>query len=191
MKILIVYCHPNPASFCHAILDTIVAKFKALKNEVVVRDLYAMKFNPVLSGEDFVAFKSGKAPADIAIEQGHINWCDLCVFVYPLWWVGLPALVKGYIDRVYAFGFAYTMTPTGPKGLLTKNVVVIQTQGNPKEAYEKVMTPAMLATSDAGIFEFTGMKVLDHIFFPAVPFVTQEARQGYLRVIEEKVPTWT
>ncbi len=65
MKHLIIYSHPNPQSFCHAILETAVGALKAKGHEVVVRDLYAMNFNPILKGSDLTGFKSGNIPKDI------------------------------------------------------------------------------------------------------------------------------
>ena len=110
------------------------------------------------------------------------------VFVYPLWWAGLPAMVKGYIDRVFSLGFAYEAGPAGIKGLLApKKVLVFQTQGNTKEAYEKAVWPAMNVTSDLCIFQFCAMTMIDHIYFPSVPFVTPEVRAHYLQLVAEAI----
>ncbi len=185
-KHLIVYSHPNPKSFCHAILETIQETLKSKGHEIVVRDLYAIAFNPVLKGSDFVGIKSGNLPADIKEEQRHIQWADTMTFIYPIWWTGLPAMMKGYIDKVYSFGFAYNVGTKGIEGLLSsKNVIIFNTQGTPQETYTaNGTTEAMKKTSDAGIFQFCGIKVLQHTFFPAVPYVDDASRKNYLAEVK-------
>jgi len=190
MKILIVYCHPNPKSFCHAILETLIKQLKELKHEVVVRDLYALKFNPVLSGSDFMGFKAGKPAPDIAEEQKHLAWCDAICFINPIWWLSVPAMLKGYIDRCFSMGFAYLVGPSGVTPNLKKKVLVLQTHGQPKEVFEKEVYPAMLKCQDWGILGFTGCEVIEHKFFGAVPYVPDEVRKGYLTEVEEKTKTW-
>ncbi len=73
MNHLIVYSHPNPKSFCHAILETAVMTLQSKGHEVVIRDLYALGFDPVLKGNDFIEFQSGNIPSDIRAEQEKIS----------------------------------------------------------------------------------------------------------------------
>ena len=63
-------------------------------HEVRVRDLYELNFNPVLGASDFISFSQGNTPADIKEEQEHISWADSITFIYPVWWAGLPAILK-------------------------------------------------------------------------------------------------
>ncbi len=191
MKILIVYAHYNPKSFSHALLESVLATLKSNpKHEVVVRDLYALKFNPVLDEADFAAHHgTRKTPDDVAEEQKFIAWSDLIVFIYPLWWAGLPAILKGYIDRVYSYGFAYTMLPGGKtEGLLKgKRVVILGPQGESKEHYEKTMWPAIAQTIDFDIFKCCGMQVADHVYYPSICAVSDEVRKGYLSAAAKTV----
>ena len=186
MKHLIIYSHPNPRSFCYAVLETAVEELKAKGHEVAVRDLYALNFDPVLKGRDIVGFQSGEIPADIKTEQEHIRWADIITFIYPIWWVGLPAMIKGYIDRVYSYGFAYAAAEWGPVGLLTdKKVIIFNTQGATKEIYDSEgMFDAIRKTSDRGIFNFCGIEVLEHRFFAAVPSTDDVIRKGYLSEVK-------
>ncbi|MEB3195936.1 MAG: NAD(P)H-dependent oxidoreductase [Candidatus Sericytochromatia bacterium] len=185
MKQLIVYAHPNPQSFSRAILDTLEASYKAQGHEVVVRDLYALNFDPVLKGSDFVAMKAGQLPADITAEQGHITWADAVTVVYPVWWTGLPAILKGWVDRVFLYGFAYQYGAAGVEGLLKgKKALLVSCHGTPAEYYAG-MQAAMKQTSDAGIFEFSGFEVVEHLFFGGVPSVDDAARQGYLEQVRQ------
>jgi NAD(P)H dehydrogenase (quinone) len=107
MKHLIIYSHPNSKSFCHAILDNVEEVLAAKKHDIVVRDLYALGFDPVLKAGDLADFQSGKIPADIKAEQNYIAWSDIMTIIHPVWWTGLPAMMKGYIDRVFSYGFQY------------------------------------------------------------------------------------
>ncbi len=189
MKALVVYSHPNPASFCHAILETVAETLKTKGHDVVIRDLYALKFDPVLKPADFEGIQAGKIPGDIKAEQDHIAWADLMVVIHPVWWTGLPAMIKGYIDRVFSYGFAYSVNDQGIVKLLgDKKVVILSTQGTPQEAYEASgMFGAMKKTSDMGIYQFCGMEVMDHLFFPAVPYVDDNARKDYLAMAKKAV----
>lgn len=113
MNHLIVFAHPHQESFNRAILDTAVRALQTKGHEVHVRDLYQLGFNPVLTGEDTAEMKKGSTPADIQAEQAFITKADVITFVYPVWWTGLPAILKGYVDRVFAYGFAYQYNSQG------------------------------------------------------------------------------
>jgi len=118
MNYLIVYAHPNPKSFNHAIKERVEAKLKKEKKKYSVRDLYAMKWNPVLGGADFEVMQGGKTPEDIKAEQNYIKEADVVIFIHPIWWFGMPAVLKGYVDRVFSYGFAYEVGKEGVKGIL-------------------------------------------------------------------------
>jgi len=146
-----------------------------------------MHFDPILKASDFVTMQSGSYPADIQEEQRYITWSDIMTMIHPVWWTSLPAMFKGYIDRVYAHGFAYAIGDRGLEQLLTgKKVIVFNTQGTPKEIYHASgMFNAMRMTSDTGIYQFCGIEVLEHVFFDAVPYVDDAARKGYLEQARE------
>ncbi|MCX9011867.1 MAG: NAD(P)H-dependent oxidoreductase [Candidatus Methanoperedens sp.] len=187
MNHLIIYSHPNPKSFCHAILETAVKELKSKGHEVAVRDLYELGFDPVLKGSDFVGFQSGNMPPDIKAEQEYIARADVITFIYPIWWTGLPSMIKGYIDRVFSLDFAYAAGEWGPVGLLTeKKAVIFNTAGATKEIYdESGLFDAMKKTSDMGIFNFCGIEVLEHKFFTSVPSTDDATRKGYLSKVKE------
>ncbi|MEB3299257.1 MAG: NAD(P)H-dependent oxidoreductase [Candidatus Sericytochromatia bacterium] len=187
MKHLILYAHPNPASLSHAMKDLLVETYEAQGAEVVVRDLYAMGFDPVLKGSDFVAMKEGKLPEDITMEQSHITWADALTVVAPVWWTGLPAILKGYVDRVFLYGFAYQYGAEGVEGLLKgKKVLLVSNHGTPIEVYQgNGMLSAMSQTQDDGMFRFCGMDVVDHLYFGAVPSVDEATRKTYLDQVRE------
>lgn len=189
MKHLIIYAHPNPLSFCHAIQETVQQTLQSQGHEVVVRDLYQLSFNPVLSGSDFEAFSSGTTlPSDIQAEQDYIRWAEVITWIYPIWWAGMPAMLKGYIDRVFSYGFAYAPDGAGgyQKLLAGKKAIVLHTQGQEERYYEENgMKNSITQISDQGIFDFCGIEVLDHFFFGAVPFVDDSTRKAMLGTVEQ------
>lgn len=186
MNYLVVFAHSNPKSFNKGILDTIRETVEKKKENIQIRDLYSMNFDAILKPSDFEAFQKNTVPEDIKTEQEHIKWADVIIFVYPVWWVGLPAILKGYVDRVFANGFAYEYVNGAPNGLLKgKRALLICTTGSPSEMLaQNGMHNAMKQTSDTGIFSFCGIEVINHLFFGAVPYVSDEVRQNYLREVE-------
>jgi len=189
VKNLIVVCHPNPKSFSAAIAKTVESVLTAKGESFVTRNLYELNFNPILAGSDFMEFKAGKTPADIAEEQKHIAAAENIIFVYPLWWTGLPAMLKGYVDRVFSKGFAYDFADGQLKKMLRgKRGLLLTCHGNPKDFYDSIgMYQALNLTSDNGIFDFCGIEVVAHQYFDSVPSVTQEIRQNMLVKVEELV----
>jgi len=185
MKQLIVYSHPNPLSFNHGILDTLTKALQAKGDEVVVRHLYALKFDPVLKAADFEALHQGGVTDDVKAEQEQVRWADIMTFIYPVWWASMPAVTKGYIDRVFSHGFAYVYDANGPRGLLQgKKVMVISTQGAPEPYYAgNGMFQSMGQTIDDGIFRFCAMEVLGHRYFGEVPTTTPENRAKMLEEV--------
>ncbi|MGG2094753.1 NAD(P)H-dependent oxidoreductase [Bacillus sp. S13(2024)] len=189
MKHLLVYAHPNPQSFNYAILETLQGQLQEKGHEVRVRDLYAINFNPILAANDFISFSQGNTPADIQAEQEHITWADVITFIYPVWWTGLPAILKGYVDRVFSHGFAYAYGANGIEKLLTgKKSLLLSTMGNSQENYDASgMFEAMKKTTDAGIFDFTGIETVEHAFYTSVPSVDDATRKQYLEEVKELV----
>jgi NAD(P)H dehydrogenase (quinone) len=189
MKYLVVYCHPNPKSFNHAVKETFVEKIKNEGNEVKERDLYDMGFDPVLKGEDFVAMQGGNIPEDIKAEQEHVQWADVIAFIHPIWWFQMPAMLKGYIDRVFLPGFAYALEGNEIKGLLPgKKIIILNTTGGPEERYaQEGYGECLKKIFSSGIFGLCGMEVILHEFFYAVPFVTDEDRKKMLEELKTMV----
>lgn len=189
MNHLIVYAHPSPESFNHAILETTVRTLQQKGHEVVVRDLYGVDFQPVLKPQDTAAMKAGRTPEDIKTEQEHIAKADVITFIFPIWWTGMPAILKGYVDRVFSYGFAYAYGEQGIDKLLKgKKGLIINTHGTPKEIYDQIgMTAGLKITSDTGIFDFTGIEPVEHLLFGSVPSAGEAALKDILKQVEDSV----
>jgi putative NADPH-quinone reductase len=105
MRTLLIYCHPTADSFACAVLDSAIAALHAGGHDVRVTDLYAEGFDPVLSADDLDhQFDDPSTKPDIAAHAGNLRWCESLVLVYPTWWAGQPAMLKGWIDRVWVNG---------------------------------------------------------------------------------------
>ena len=189
MRCLIVYAHPNPKSFNHAVLERLETALKARSDEVKIRDLYDVGFDPVLKGSDFQAMKQGRTPKDIKAEQGFVKDADMIFFVYPIWWFGMPAILKGYIDRVFSHGFAYKTDETGLIGLLKgKKVGIINTTGGQEDEFTSSGCEiALRTTTEVGTFETCGMEVVFHKYFHGVPYVDDKARKEMLNQVESLI----
>jgi NAD(P)H dehydrogenase (quinone) len=123
MKIFLVYAHPEPRSLNGALKDLAVRHLTARGHEVQLSDLYEMKWTASADGADFLnhapaerlfyeraskdAYANGSQRADIAAEQKKLLWADAVIFQFPMWWFSMPAILKGWIERVFAFGFGY------------------------------------------------------------------------------------
>ncbi|WP_165498222.1 NAD(P)H-dependent oxidoreductase [Siculibacillus lacustris] len=201
MNLLVVHAHPEPRSFTAALKDTTVATAGAAGHVVAVSDLYAEGFDPVGGRGDFTtvadperfhyqseqalaAAENGFAP-EILREQRRLAAADLLVLHFPIWWGAPPAILKGWFDRVLAFGFAYRDGTRFESGLLAGKTAVcaLTTGGTPKrfsegDAYgpiEKVLWPVQRLA-----LEYLGMKVLDPFVAYAAPRVDDGARAAML-----------
>ncbi|HEX9157266.1 MAG TPA: NAD(P)H-dependent oxidoreductase, partial [Syntrophales bacterium] len=176
MKVFIVYAHPEPKSFNGALFRTAQDVFREGGHEVQVSDLYAMGFNPVVSRknytsvkdpdyfkpqiEDMHATESGGFAPDIEAEIRKMEWCDFMLWQHPLWWFGLPAILKGWVDRCFAMGRTYGGGRLYENGVFKgKRAMLSITTGGPAEAYAKGGfngdIHAVLRPIHRGIFSFT------------------------------------
>lgn len=186
MKVFYIYAHPEPKSFNAALKDTALAALQENGHEVKLSDLYAMKFNPVLTASDFPeqknpeffnafleairASKIGAFASDIKEEMEKVKWADLIIFQFPIFFTAMPAIMKGWIDRVLAPGFGFNPITNSAydTGLLKgKSAMLVTTAGSPKEMYSEEGAHGdlnkHLESITHCVFEFMGMKVLPSI----------------------------
>jgi NAD(P)H dehydrogenase (quinone) len=238
MRVLTVYAHPNPASFCHAVLDRFTAGLADAGHTSEVVDLYAITFDPVFTLDDYAFFAhesvphelfdetelregmvaaSGgplrrllakrwlrdkdlpellqivakQRPKDVLAQQAKVAAADGLAFIAPIYWMNLPAILRGWIERVFTYGFVYTMTREGwLHGELSGR--------QPLLWHEKalIMTPTFFRESDysdsgcgAAIerlvddfgFRYPGIEQVEHVYFYAVGAVDDATRRGYLQ----------
>jgi NAD(P)H dehydrogenase (quinone) len=119
VNILILYAHPEPRSLNGALKDLAVETLTALGHAVQVSDLYAMKWKAIADGDDFPGrdaeqrlvywreSRDGPLSPDVVAEQRKLLWADAVILQFPLWWFSVPAILKGWFERVFTHGFAY------------------------------------------------------------------------------------
>lgn len=107
MRALVIHCHPDPHSFTAAVRDVILSRLQVAGAEVRLTDLYARNFQPVLSAEEWTGYADSNNTAAVEQQVADLLWCDTLIFVYPTWWYGPPALLKGWLDRVLLPGVAF------------------------------------------------------------------------------------
>ncbi len=136
MRVLVVYCHPVPDSFCAALRDAVLEAISFKGCEARLIDLYAENFDPVMRCEERRLYNQ-RPPADpeLKVHVDHLGWAEMIVFVYPTWWYGLPAMLKGWLDRVWATDVAFTLKGDGlmvPLMTHVSKIAVITTCGAPR-----------------------------------------------------------
>jgi len=186
MKILIIYAHPEPQSMNSTMFKSAIDTLINAGHEVKVSDMYAMRFNPVSDRSNFTtvndpaffkqqleeeyASQANGFAAFIEEEQQKVEWCDLMVWQFPLWWFSIPAILKGWVDRVFAMGRFYGNGRIYENGIFRgKKALLSLTTGGPEANYinEKYGDLAIILHSlQRGILEFTGFSVLrPHVIY--------------------------
>ncbi|MDU7786131.1 MAG: NAD(P)H-dependent oxidoreductase [Aggregatibacter aphrophilus] len=130
----IIYAHPYEQSFNHAILQRVRELLESKGEAYKLIDLYADGFNPAYTKEELALFNQGKALDPLVLHyQEILKKTDRLIFIFPIWWADMPAIVKGFEDKVFLKTLAYNPTPTGIKGCLTqiREAVVITTSTAP------------------------------------------------------------
>ena len=159
-QILIVYAHPEPTSVTRQLVETSLETLKQQGHEVLMSDLYGMGWKAVFDEHDFPSrahaerlsfvtesghsYSSGRQAMDIAAEQRKLLAADAVILQFPLWWFGMPAILKGWVDRVFAYGFAYGVGEHsdqrwgdryGEGTLVGKRAMLVVTAGGWEEHY--------------------------------------------------------
>jgi NAD(P)H dehydrogenase (quinone) len=208
MNVLIVFAHPEPKSFNGALFDTAIGTLRAAGHTVQTSDLYRMGFNPLSDRDNFTTVhdpdylklqleemhatdNDGFAP-EVEAELRKLEACDLLILQFPLWWFGLPAMLKGWVDRVMAMGRTYGNGAIYQNGKFRgKRALLSLTTGGPEAAYAKGGfngdIDGILRPVQRGVLEFLGFDVLA----PQVTYgpvrATPEQRQAWLADYTERL----
>ncbi len=177
MRILAVFCHPMRESFTGAVLDSFVAGARDSAHEVEIADLYREEFQPAMQAEDYAQFHQRPMPADILAEQERFERCDGFALIFPIWWWSFPAMLKGWIDRVFTAGWAFAL-PTDTEGsqlepegsmLTERKAVILACAGGSERMFEKYGTrDAFSRQIEVGTMEYCGVSNVDtHILYKA------------------------
>ena len=182
MKVLVVYAHPNPKSFNHAILEEFTRGLTDGGHTYDVVDLYNVDFDPCFRGPDFAQFIGGQMPEDVQEQQKKVADADAMVFICPIWTWHYPAILKGWFDRVFSMGFAYKFGEKGPEGLLKhKKVLILTTTMGMEERYKQFGIEDAINTLDRITWGFCGIQDVKHIFLYQAA-TDSEARKKHLEI---------
>lgn len=209
MNVLIVYAHPEPQSFNGAMKDLAVEALSAAGHAVVVSDLYVMGFNPVagpgditgaradpdffrLQREQTAAYETGRTASDVAAEMDKLRRADLVIFQFPVWWFGMPAILKGWADRVFARGFAYLPGRKYDTGMFKgKLAMVAATTGTSADTYAPdgidgdILT--VLWPIHNGLLRYSGFDVLPPFVAYMPGRVGDDGRKAYLEAYRKRL----
>lgn len=201
MHVLIVHAHPEPQSFTTAMMKTAVADLTAAGHSVEVSDLYAMNWNPVASADDFAGrknpeylvyaleqrhgYENGTIAADIAAEVEKVKRADLIMLSFPLYWFSVPAIMKGWIDRVLISGVCYGgLRFYNNGGLKGKKAVLSFTLGGREHMFGDGAIhgelDVMLRPVLRGTLAYVGCEVLPFFAGYHIPYLKPEAREAVM-----------
>ncbi|WNZ26785.1 NAD(P)H-dependent oxidoreductase [Leptolyngbya sp. NK1-12] len=210
MNVLIVFAHPEPQSFNGALFQRAIDTLKELGHDVQCSDLYTMGFDPVSDRRNFTSIKDPNAfkqqieelyatevegfVPELEAELQKLEWCDLMIWQFPLWWFSVPAILKGWVDRVFAMGRVYGNGHIYETGRFRgKKAMLSLTVGGAKEAYLEDGfngdIQAILRPIQRGILQFTGFDVLaPHIVYAPIR-QTDQVRQEILDDFSQRLKT--
>ena len=196
MKVLIILAHPEPRSMNGALFTKAIEIFEAAGHEVRFSDLYSMRFDPVSDRRNFTVVKNADYykqqleelhatehagfAADIDGEQEKLEWCDLMIWQFPLWWFTVPGILKGWVDRVFAMGRVYGQGRVYKAGVFGgKKALLSLTTGGASETYlDEGMHGDLLGVLrpiHRGMLRFTGWSVLaPHVIYGPVRMSEEE-----------------
>ncbi|MBM7620089.1 putative NADPH-quinone reductase [Bacillus tianshenii] len=206
MNILIVYAHPEPTSLNGSLKEFACSLLRSQGHNVRISDLYEMNFNAIADGNDFRerknpdqlnylseqmnASKNKSFSEDILLEQEKLEWADFVIFQFPIWWTEAPAILKGWFDRVFAFGFAYGPGAYDKGNLRGKRAMLSVTHGAPNmnnygEYGLKGKLEERLFNIQHEKLYFSGMDVLEPFLFPSS--APLEIRDAYFEQYKKRL----
>jgi NAD(P)H dehydrogenase (quinone) len=184
MNHLIVVAHPSETSFTMSLTRGYAAELEMLGHTQHTCDLYRMGFDPILSAQELVPVSADHpARADVVKAQNDIRSADVLTVIYPLWWMSMPAMMKGYIDRVFARGFAYDSHDGIVRGLLSgKRAVLITMSGAPLPILvNSGKWNAVQVLQETHVLRSSGFDLLEHLHFDEVaPDLSKQAAEQHM-----------
>ena len=188
MKVLLVLGHPAPGSFNHAICAAAKASLEAAGHECCFHDLYAEKFDPVMTAAELP--KDAALPAEIERHCQDVGEADGLIIVHPNYWSAPPAILRGWVDRVLRAGRAYNFVPDGkggarPVGLLKARVGLVFTTANtPHEKEVELFGDPLHTHWLKVVFGLCGISRTEKWDFSPIITSTADERREWLREVE-------
>lgn len=188
MRVLVIYSHPYEGSFNHAILENTIEGLKHAGNEYSVIDLNEEGFNPVLTKEELKVYPAGEfLDSRVGEYLSKIKEADHLVFIFPIWWGGVPAVLKGFFDKVFLKKETYEfkgMLPV-PK-LKGRSATVISTMNAPKLFYNCFLKAPIKQTAIKSTLKLCGIKPVKWIEFSRVVDCSSRTREKMLEKVRKR-----
>ena len=187
MKFHIIIDHPWSGSFNYAIMHSFIEGIKGKRNDFDVLDLNKENFNPIMSVEELAAYPQGKSfDPRIKEYQERLIKCDHLVMIFPVWWMIMPARLKGWLDKVLLPGFAFT-TDQEPKPLLNhiSGATILTTTGVPDDFHRKEFNNALEWVLCKGTLGFVGIKEIEWLNFGDTGYTSQAKHKEWLEFVKE------
>lgn len=195
MRVSVVLAHPDPKSFNHAIAEAVLSELTADQHEVFFHDLYAEGFNSLLRADEIPS--DAPIPMELESHCREISTVDGIIMIHPNWWGQPPAILKGWVDRVFRPGVAYRfeegdMGEGVPVGLLKAEfALVFNTSNTSVERELRVFGDPLQAIWKQCIFDLCGAKTFHREVFSVIVTSTVRQREQWLTVVRETVKRFT
>ena len=192
MQVVVVLAHPNDDSFCHAVAARATAGLEGAGHGVHLLDLYALGVKAAMSPQEHDAYHGDKPLLDpLLIEHAAlVKSADALVFVYPTWWSSMPAVLKGWLERVMVPGVAFVFDAKGkvrPGLTNVRRIVGISTYGSPR-AYVKFVNDNGRRTLTRALRLNTGLRTRrSWLALYAIDTATAEQRDRFLTRVEQRM----
>ncbi|MGL4819410.1 MAG: NAD(P)H-dependent oxidoreductase [Bacilli bacterium] len=190
MKVLIIYAHPTLDSLNGHLFGWVKSELQLAGHEVNFMDLYREGFDPVLRWGDDLRRRDLKDVPEMKGYQASITWADHLMFIYPTWWARRPAILEGFIDRLFTSGFAYESVPGKPlpKGLLAgKSASIIHTEQGPTGFYRwGYLLNAQYFTFERAVLSYVGITDVKRFTLGDA----EQLKEERLVKFKEKVAKW-
>ncbi len=189
MKLSLILAHPNTESFNHAMANAALSQLQENGHDVIFHDLYAERFDPLLFQDEFP--RDAPLPPEIQRHCEEIASVDGIVIVHPNWWGQPPAILKGWMDRVFRPGVAYDFLDGDkgegePVGLLkAKAAIVFNTANTPEQREVEVFGDPLERLWKTCIFDLCGVNTFHRKMFGVMVISTSEQRRGWLREVRD------
>ena len=188
-RVLVVYCHPNPKSFTHAVFDAVCAGLTSAGRAFDVIDLHAERFDPVLVVDETRRRRDLGTVEETRRYRELVGAAQALVFVYPVWWGGFPAMLKGFIDRVFVSGLTYSFEGR-PRSAIFPNGLM---RGRGAHFFYTLDTPALLAWIDPGwfsnlftVFRYCGFGPVRRHYLARLKLTSAQQRAAWLTRVQAR-----